>query len=129
MIGSAVPRPHDPAIAPYFACTCGYYATWAWGEKGLAALAKATVAPNFAVIAVAGYGTTVKHEWGFRAQRMRVLAVLASHMRPVSSPETDGPLASCVAQAYGVPIVDGDGLRLLAQEWDLEAAPWRLADQ
>lgn len=114
-----------PPQAPALDCTCGYYACWSQGAKADEYYLSHAVA-DFPGIAVVGTGLLIPHEWGFRAAKLRVLAVIApDHL---IEPDDHKRLMS-IADRYGVPLVRRSGLHMLAEEHDLEVRPWTLASQ
>jgi hypothetical protein len=98
---TAMPCTDGPA--PALACSCGLYATRELRDAGSAW----RQGPHYAhhvIGAVALWGRVVEHQWGFRAQ----------HARPVALLEGYG--AQDVADVYGVPLLSADELRSYVSE-------------
>ena len=99
---SVIPRPHSDAV-PAEKCNCGFYANWtvsgmlecANRDEGGFALYSSL---PFAVGLVEAYGKVVVHEYGFRAEYMRIMGFL-----PVTAmvEETKGMIPE---KLFGFPI-------------------------
>jgi hypothetical protein len=92
---TALPCASGPA--PVLACSCGLYATRELKDPGPAWRS----GPHYArhmIGAVALWGRVVEHEWGYRAQ----------HARPVALLEGFG--AQRLADAYGIPLLSAGEL-------------------
>jgi hypothetical protein len=92
---TALPCTDGPA--PAFDCTCGIYSTRDLRDPG-AVWRSGPHYANHVIGAVALWGRVVEHEWGYRAQ----------HARPVALLEGFG--VQTVADAYGVPVLSADEL-------------------
>ena len=83
--------------APTFDCTCGIYATRRLRDPGSAWRSGPQYA-NHVIGAVALWGRVVEHEWGYRAQ----------HARPVALLEGFG--VRTLADVYDVPVLSAEEL-------------------
>ena len=92
---TAFPCANGPA--PAFDCSCGIYATRNLRDPGRVWRSGPQYA-NHVVGAVTLWGRVVEHEWGYRAE----------HARPVALLEGFG--VQTVADAYRVPVLSADEL-------------------
>lgn len=104
---SVMPTKHHPASAPAEGCSCGFYATWtvkamlecANRDSGGFALSSGL---EFAVGLVQAYGKVVTHEYGFRAEYMRIMGFM-----PVKA-VVDGKTYQTDTKLFGFPILISD---------------------
>jgi hypothetical protein len=90
-------RPCADGPAPTFDCTCGIYATHELHDPG-SAWRSGPQSARHVVGAVALWGRVVEHEWGYRAQYARPMALL------------EGVGVEAVADAYGIPVLSAEEL-------------------
>jgi hypothetical protein len=93
--------PCSAGPAPTLGCSCGVYATRALKDPGRA-WRNCPRYERHVIGAVALWGRVVEHEWGYRAQ----------HARPVALLEGYG--AERIAETYGVPVLSADEIVRLA---------------
>ena len=119
--------PHRSHEAPAAMCKCGLYAFYSFEEwkrqEGGEAPWMGNFDPRARVVGViSASGRAVFGERGFRAQRMRVEALIAHHTQiPALGGEVSlRPLLEQIAARYGVTVIEPEEIDAFCQIQDLE---------